>query len=437
MQLANQTFYFVIFIILMGLMTGFFWGRDGQKGQYKIIYWPASLGLLALSGFSFFLAPWLGKWILAVANFSLVAGITSLSLLFVSWRDALSNRIKFLATIFVLGIFLAYLLLLQFGQAGDRIHLMNFALGILSLWQLRELSLLVKQDDAYQLRLLIAVEYFQLFVRVLRSIFLALQSDLEISTIYQEDIFGFSLRVLSILSIVVICILITNFYLEKLMGEHQKSAHAIESGMLDSLNALSMVRDNETGNHILRTKNYVQAIANRLRDVGLYKDELSTQAICNMTKAAPLHDIGKVGIPDDILKKNGPLTDDEWIVMKTHPFLGEEVLKAAKVEDVRHTQVLDAAIDIAGGHHECWDGSGYPRGLHGLDIPLAARIMSVADMYDALVSERIYKEKWSHEDACAEISRLKGTRFDPAVVEAFLMECENFIRIAELYKDEK
>ena len=123
--------------------------------------------------------------------------------------------------------------------------------------------------------------------------------------------------------------------------------------------------------------------------------------------------------------------------MKTHALLGEEVLKAAKVEDAKHTKVLDAAIDIAGGHHECWDGSGYPRGLRGVDIPLAARIMSIADMYDALVSERVYKEKWSHKDACTEILRLKGIRFDPAVVDAFLFERENFAHIAELYGDEK
>ena len=220
------------------------------------------------------------------------------------------------------------------------------------------------------------------------------------------------------------------------MQEHQKSAFAIEDGMLHTLNALSMVRDNETGNHILRTKNYVHAIATRLRSLGQYKDELTSEAIADMVKAAPLHDIGKVGIPDNILKKEGSLTPEEWVTMKTHASLGEEVLKAAKVEDAKHTKVLDAAIKIAGGHHESWDGSGYPRGISGRDIPLAARIMSLADMYDALVSERVYKRKWTHEEACDEIQRLRGIRFDPAIVEAFIMEQENFIHIANQYRDE-
>jgi response regulator RpfG family c-di-GMP phosphodiesterase len=260
--------------------------------------------------------------------------------------------------------------------------------------------------------------------------------DAALASLYQEDTLGFALRITSFMSNVVVCILITNYYLEKLMQEHQKSAHAIEDGMLHSLNALSMVRDNETGNHILRTKNYVHAIASRLKRLGKYVDELSDSAIAEMVKAAPLHDIGKVGIPDNILKKEGSLTPEEWVIMKTHASLGEEVLQAAKVEDANHTRVLDTAIKIAGGHHESWDGSGYPRGLSGEQIPLAARIMSLADMYDALVSERVYKKKWSHEDACAEIARLKGVRFDPAVVEAFMMERDHFVEIANRYQDD-
>ena len=205
--------------------------------------------------------------------------------------------------------------------------------------------------------------------------------------------------------------------------------------MLNSLNALSMVRDNETGNHILRTKNYVRALAERLKASGAYREELTEKTIEDLVKAAPLHDIGKVGIPDTILRKAGSLTDEEWDIMKTHATLGQDVLTAAKLQDAKHTHVLDAAIKIAGCHHENWDGSGYPLGLKGDEIPLAAQLMSLADTYDALVSERVYKKKWSHEEACQEIIQLKGKRFNPRIVEAFLQEKDHFLRISEMYGD--
>jgi HD-GYP domain-containing protein (c-di-GMP phosphodiesterase class II) len=436
MLLANQTFYLAIFVTYLGLMASFFWGRGNQKDQYRVLYWPFALMLFAASSLSFYLASWAGKPILIIANLSLVAGALCISLLFNQWNKSLSVTKAFFAGFWFISIASAYLYLLNVGSTQDRIHLMNIALSVISLWQLKTLFLILKKEGVYQIKLLIAVEFFQLGTRVLRSVFLLINPDVALPSLYQEDILGFSLRISSFLSNLVVCILITNYYLEKLMHEHQKSAHAIENGMLDSLNALSMVRDNETGNHILRTKQYVQMIATRLRDMGVYKSELSETAIDEMTKAAPLHDIGKVGIPDNILKKNGPLSEEEWVIMRTHASLGEDVLRAAMVEDARHTNVLDTAIKIAGGHHESWDGSGYPKGLSGQDIPLPARIMALADMYDALVSERVYKGKWTHEQACAEIYSLKGLRFDPAVVDAFMVEKEGFARIAELYKDE-
>lgn len=437
MQLANQIFYLAIFVTLIGLMASFFWGKGSQKDQYRIIYWPFALTLLAVSSFGFFVSPWIGDAVMAFANITLMSGVACLTLLFSTWNHSLTREKKLIILGLLLSSSVVFLYLIVNGATIGRIHLVNATLGIFSIWQINCLTGVLKKEKTYQVKLLIFVELFQLTSRMLRSLLLASNPDIYFVSVYEEDLLGFSLRIASALSNVLICILITNFYLDKLMQEHQKSAHAIENGMLDSLNALSMVRDNETGNHIQRTKKYVQLIANRLREMGVYKDELSIAAVANITKAAPLHDIGKVGIPDNILKKNGSLTDEEWTVMKTHALLGEEVLKAAKVEDAKHTKVLDAAIDIAGGHHECWDGSGYPRSLRGQEIPLAARIMSIADMYDALVSERVYKEKWTHQDACDEISRLNGIRFDPAVVEAFLSEKENFARIAELYKDEK
>jgi HD-GYP domain-containing protein (c-di-GMP phosphodiesterase class II) len=434
MQLANQTFYFAVFIILIGLMARFLANKDDDRSQFRVIYWPAGLSFLAASMLGYATAPWGGKIVLTLANIFLIAGIANISLLFSYWNRALNRSSRFAAKALFIVASLIYVYLQYFGETQDRIHLMNLVLSIFCVWQIISLSKLLKKDNAYQIKLLLGVELFQLGTRVIRSLF-ALSDSAHPGTLYLEDGFAFVLRICSILSIATICILITNYYMEKLWHEYRRSSHAIEDGMLNSLNALSMVRDNETGNHILRTKSYVRALAERLSSSGAYTDQLSKKAIEDIVKAAPLHDIGKVGIPDTILQKPGSLTDEEWQIMKTHATLGHEVLTAAKLKDAKHTNVLDAAIKIAGCHHENWDGSGYPKGLRGLEIPLAARLMSLADTYDALISERVYKKEWSHDEACAEIVRLKGKRFDPLVVEAFMQEKGNFLKIAQRYSD--
>ena len=214
-----------------------------------------------------------------------------------------------------------------------------------------------------------------------------------------------------------------------------KKAEQIEVQLLTSLNALAKARDNETGNHIIRTQHYVNLLALRLRSEGHYIDQLSDNSIGALVKAAPLHDIGKVGIPDNILLKKGPLTEDEWNVMKTHTLIGESVLGAAYVEHDSDSDVIAKAIKLAGGHHEKWDGTGYPRGLSGQAIPLEARIMSVGDMYDALVSDRPYKKAWTHERAVQEIIAKRGTQLDPAIVDIFIAEQDTFREIADRYKD--
>jgi HD-GYP domain-containing protein (c-di-GMP phosphodiesterase class II) len=235
----------------------------------------------------------------------------------------------------------------------------------------------------------------------------------------------------SVIFIAIIDVIIRLFSLNE-----KHKAIAIEGQMLASLNALAKARDNETGNHIIRTQLYVKNLALRLRKMGYYESELSNTIIDLLYKAAPLHDIGKVGIPDEILLKPGPLTDSEWEIMKTHTTIGESVLSSAGNELHDEEGVIAKALKIAGGHHEKWDGTGYPRGLRGVDIPLAARIMSVADIYDALVSERVYKKGWTHRDAIQEIIRHQGTYFDPLIVEAFIAEQDHFQEIAEQFKDE-
>jgi HD-GYP domain-containing protein (c-di-GMP phosphodiesterase class II) len=435
MQLANQTFYFAIFIVLAGLMARFLANKDDDRAQFRVIYWPAGLSLLAASTLCFATAPWGGKIVLTFANLFLVAGIANISLLFSFWNGSLKQSTKLITGALVIGSSLIYIYLLRYGVTQDRIHLMNSVLIIFCIWQIVALTQLLNKDHAYQIKLLLGVEIFQLSARIVRS-FVALYEVIPPGTLYQEDGLAFGTRIASLLAIVTICILITNYYLEKLWHEYRRSSHAIEDGMLNSLNALSMVRDNETGNHILRTKNYVRALAERLRDGSVYSGRLSKKNIEDIVKAAPLHDIGKVGIPDTILQKPGSLTEDEWQIMKTHAVLGQEVLAAAKLKDAKHTHVLDAAIKIAGCHHENWDGSGYPKGLKGEEIPLEARLMSLADTYDALISQRVYKKEWTHDEACTEILSLKGKRFDPVIVEAFIQEKDHFIQIAQMYSDD-
>ena len=206
--------------------------------------------------------------------------------------------------------------------------------------------------------------------------------------------------------------------------------------MFDTLNQLSLARDNETGNHILRTQHYVKEIARRLSQRPQAEARhLTDEAIETLFLAAPLHDIGKVGIPDSILLKPGKLDAKEWETMKTHALIGETVLTTVSNTDTSAELLI--AKQIAGGHHEKWDGTGYPRGLAGSAIPLPARIMALADVYDALISIRVYKEAWSHEDALAEIQKLSGSQFDPEVVRAFLAAEESILAISEQFKDEE
>lgn len=208
----------------------------------------------------------------------------------------------------------------------------------------------------------------------------------------------------------------------------------IEKILLSALINLCKARDDETGNHLLRVQNYVRIIATRLAEVGQLENP-EPDLIENLFRAAPLHDIGKIGIPDAILKKPGAFNDSEWAIMKTHTTLAEEVLLKALNDVSINPSFLRIAIEIATGHHENWDGSGYPKGLAGKTIPQSARIMAVADAYDALVSKRVYKKHWTHEMAIAEICQKTTIKFDPQVVQAFLDEQDKIQELANIYRD--
>lgn len=219
----------------------------------------------------------------------------------------------------------------------------------------------------------------------------------------------------------------------------RKEIHSLESAkhkivvrenqMLTALNALASAKDNETGSHIIRTQHYVRLLAYRLKSMGHHTHALSDEHIERLIKVAPLHDLGKVGIPDHILHKEGKLTDDERGLIQEHSVIGESILLAAKSAD-SEVDLITTAIKVAGGHHEKWDGSGYPRNLTGESIPIEARIMAVADVFDALTTDRSYKRAWSIEDACMEIISSSGAAFDPIVVKAFIAERQNFEDIA-------
>jgi response regulator RpfG family c-di-GMP phosphodiesterase len=203
---------------------------------------------------------------------------------------------------------------------------------------------------------------------------------------------------------------------------------------LSLLIALTKVRDDETGRHLVRTRLFVRLLAERLKEMGHYQNELDDDFVKVLYKVAPLHDIGKVGIPDKILNKPGRLSKVERVFMMTHAALGATILNSAKESfDADHGWIA-TATEVAGAHHEKWDGTGYPNGLKTLDIPLAARIMSLADVYDALTSERPYKEAWTHDQAVQEVIRMKGFAFDPAIVDAFLLEESHFKQIADDFR---
>ncbi len=197
---------------------------------------------------------------------------------------------------------------------------------------------------------------------------------------------------------------------------------------------LAETRDPETGNHILRTQNYVRALALRLRQHPRFSAFLDARTIDLLTKSAPLHDIGKVGIPDSILHKPGPLTPEEWVIMKTHARLGSDAIEQAETMSSSPSP-FSLAKEIAHWHHEKWDGSGYPNGLAGEDIPFWGRVMAVADVFDALISPRVYKPTMSHDRAREIIAAGSGSHFDPDIVTAFLEGFDVMTAIADQYQE--
>jgi putative two-component system response regulator len=223
-----------------------------------------------------------------------------------------------------------------------------------------------------------------------------------------------------------------------LEAEVQRRTHdliAIQDVTIQMMAGLAETRDSETGNHIRRTQHYVKALAQQLRSHPRYGSQLDDRTIDLLFRSAPLHDIGKVGIPDRILLKPGRFTPEEFAIMQTHTTLGRDAIATAERQLGVEVDFLRVAKEIAYSHQEKWDGSGYPQGLAGEAIPLSARLMALADVYDALISRRIYKQAMSQEDAVAIIEEGRGRHFDPDVVEAFRAVAGEFRAIAERFGD--
>ena len=212
---------------------------------------------------------------------------------------------------------------------------------------------------------------------------------------------------------------------------------ASQGATITALCSLTAVRDHETGGHIRRTQHYVRVLAGRLRDHPRFRHELDDESIDMMFKSAPLHDVGKVAIPDSILLKDGKLTPAEWEIMRRHPTYGRDAIAQAEAElGDQGSSFLRYAREIAHCHHEKWDGSGYPQGLAGDAIPVSARLMATADVYDALMSRRVYKEAYSHEQAMGMIIAERGRHFDPDIVDALQGLAETCRDIALRYRDD-
>jgi putative two-component system response regulator len=238
-----------------------------------------------------------------------------------------------------------------------------------------------------------------------------------------------------------------NDWLEAEVARRMRENLLVQELSVRALSCLAEARDNETGLHIVRTQSFVEVLARKLADHPRYREALAGTRFTMVVKAAPLHDIGKVGIPDAILLKPGKLTVEEFEIMKTHPTIGAEAISKAMdqalagSDEVSVDQALGAfaflqiASEISLGHHEKWNGSGYPAGLAGDAIPASARLMALADVFDALTCRRVYKAAMSFDKARAIIVEGRGSHFDPDVVDCFLASQDEFVDIATRLAD--
>lgn len=226
-----------------------------------------------------------------------------------------------------------------------------------------------------------------------------------------------------------------NEILEERVIERTQQLEELQDVIMVAMGALAESRDPETGNHIRRTQRYVKLLAIQLKHHPRFRDFLIPERITALYKSSPLHDIGKVGVPDHILLKPGKLTEEEFNEMKLHTVYGRDAIVAAAGTISKGDDFLILAKEMAYSHQEKWDGSGYPEGLAGENIPISARLMALADVYDALISRRIYKPPFPHKKAVEIITNGRGSHFDPDIVDAFLEISDKFYITAQEFTD--
>ena len=212
------------------------------------------------------------------------------------------------------------------------------------------------------------------------------------------------------------------------------SINELQRGLIMTMADMVEGRDSDTGNHVRKTAAYSRIIMDSLKRKGYYTDQLTDQFIEDVERSAPLHDVGKIAVSDVILNKPGKLTDDEFEIMKTHTTAGRDMLDQV-IETVHGESYLQEARNLAAYHHEKWNGKGYPTGLAGEEIPLSARIMAIADVFDALSSKRVYKDAMPFEKAVSIIKEDAGTHFDPKCVEAFLDSIDEIKEVLDYYNE--
>ncbi|MEI7536852.1 MAG: two-component system response regulator [Comamonadaceae bacterium] len=228
---------------------------------------------------------------------------------------------------------------------------------------------------------------------------------------------------------------INNEYLEFEVSKRTRQMASLQNVTILALASLAETRDSETGNHLKRTQYYMELLCKYLRRQPRFTDFLSPERIQFMIQCAPLHDIGKVGIPDRVLLNPGRYSEAEFEIMKAHPTLGRNAIANAQASAPQDGEFFDIAKQIIYSHHEKWDGSGYPQGLAQEAIPIPARLMALADVYDALICQRVYKAGMPHAQAVQIIVEGRGKHFDPDVVDAFLALDAEFQVVATRFAD--
>ena len=432
----NQVIYSIYAVFCLGLAANAYADfRTTRSGSAEQLWFIAIL-LMFFHNVLLVIAPVTHLFLLTVSHTLTVSSLVTLLYVFRS-IGKLKTKYYYVS---VLCCSVFFFVFFEYLRSSDNYVYRNY-LGTLAIFTIivaqfiTLLRIASKQNPSIHVKILIAITGL-IIVMICLRVFYANAIDLSTTkNIYDEVGLNFYSRIFTSILVLLMFFTVSNYFYQSLHKKAVQRLASQETDMLGTLNALALARDNETGNHILRTQHYVRVLAKKIQEYPEFNQAISNEDIEQLFKAAPLHDIGKVGIPDHILLKPGKLDDEEWEVMKTHTLIGEKVLRNQNPEDEFENDVIKKALRIAGSHHERWDGTGYPRGLKGSEIPLEAQIMAIADMYDALVSKRIYKDQWSSLDAITEITKKSGTHFNPQLVQAFIEVANDFEKILEKYKD--